>query len=87
MPISLRGYHPPEPPFMCVDDIRPAIPWFEEDNNEDEFDWLAVDEDLKDNVSTIMAQGLSATTSKTYFIKLASSPDKNPTSCSVTKTI
>ena len=53
---------------MCVDDIRPAIPWFEEDNNEDEFDWLAVDEDLKDNVSTIMAQGLSATTSENYFI-------------------
>ena len=64
VPISLRGYHPPEPPYMCIDDIRPTIPWFEEDNTQDEFDWPAVEEDLKDNMSTIMAQGLSATTSK-----------------------
>lgn len=49
---------------MCVDDIRPTIPWFEEDGNQDEFDWTAVEEDLKDNISTIMEQGLSATTSK-----------------------
>ena len=64
VPISLRGYHPPEPPFMCIDDIRPTIPWFEEDTTQDEFDWPAVQEDLKDNLSTVMASGLSANTSK-----------------------
>ena len=64
MPMSLRGYHPPEPPFQCVDDIRPTIPWFEEDNNDDEFDWKGVEDDLKDNGSTLLSQGLSAATSK-----------------------
>ena len=49
---------------MCIDDIRPTIPWFEEDTTEDEFDWSAVEEDLKDNLSTVMASGLSANTSE-----------------------
>lgn len=62
VPMSLRGYHPPEPPFQCVDDIRPTIPWFEEDNNDDEFDWKGVEDDLKDNGSTLLSQGLSAAT-------------------------
>ncbi|XP_053406230.1 uncharacterized protein LOC123565993 [Mercenaria mercenaria] len=43
IPVTIPGYSHPEPPMLNVDDIRPPIPWYQDDEEEDEFDWFKIE--------------------------------------------
>ncbi|XP_052792690.1 uncharacterized protein LOC128226730 isoform X1 [Mya arenaria] len=47
VPPALPGYRPPAPQELTIDDIRPPIPWYEDDVEKDEFDWTEVEEDMQ----------------------------------------
>ena len=38
----LPGYTLPAPPEVCIDDIRPPIPWYQNENDDD-FDWSDIE--------------------------------------------
>jgi hypothetical protein len=39
IPETEPGYSFPEPPILNVDDIRPPILWYQDDEKDEEFDW------------------------------------------------
>lgn len=41
-------YHPPEPQELSIDEIRPPIPWYQPEQEEDEFDWKEVEKDVQE---------------------------------------
>lgn len=49
--------------MLNVDDIRPPIPWYQDDEEEDEFDWAQVERDLS---SLDEGGGFSVANGKVY---------------------
>lgn len=48
VPVTLPGYRPPAPQELSIDEIRPPIPWYQPDPEEDEFNWKEIEKDLQE---------------------------------------